>query len=233
MDKFNGSTNQVSPKKSSSNYEEGNPTGSNRPLLFVLFVFFLFILAYITNFHSHEISDTPADWGALGDYIGGITNPLISTIALIYLAKAYYTQKAELAETRIALRDTAKHSEDSARAQAKLVDSAIKQEMLTKKNLELKFLTTQLSLHQNKIAFLHNELSNSTYNYNKFKSTLDIFSTKRENWLTSGGEMDSYRFKLISLIEKENIEINGININIKDIVGPKAATENSQKNPTL
>lgn len=223
MDKFTEKTNQDNSEKNFGTDSNDNPTESNRPLLFVIIVFFCFVLAYIINFHSHSISANPGDWGVLGDYIGGVTNPLISTIALIYLAKAYYTQKTELAETRIALRDTAKHSEDSARAQAKLVDSAIKQEILIKRNLELKLLATQISLHQSKISFLHSELSNSTYNFNKFTSTIDMFSTKRENWLTSRREMDSYRFRIISLIDKEDVEIKRLADKVKEIVEPETS----------
>ncbi|MBV1807494.1 hypothetical protein [Pseudomonas viridiflava] len=202
-----------------------NPIGANRSLLCVLFLVFCLILAYIINFHSHAISSDPGDWGALGDYLGGITNPLISAIALIYLAKAYYTQKAELAETRSALRDTAKHSEDSARAQAKLVDAATRQEILTKKNLELKFLATQINLHQSRISFLHNEISNSTYNFNKFTSTIDIFSIREESWLTDRNKMDSYRFKLLSLISKEDIEMINLAARVKELLNSEACPE--------
>ncbi|WP_421557732.1 hypothetical protein [Pseudomonas canadensis] len=226
MDTSTELTNKESPKENFGRDEHEYSKGHNRPLVFVLVVFFCFILAYIINFQSHAISGDPGDWGALGDYIGGIINPLISTIALIYLAKAYYTQKTELAETRIALRDTAKHSESSARAQAKLVDSAIKQEILTKRNLELKLLATQISLHQSKISFLHNELSNSTYNYNKFKSTIDVFNTRSQNWITGRSEMDGYRFGLISLIAKEEVEVKGLNEKVKQILGPEASSEN-------
>lgn len=222
MDRVNVKGNQGILKKLCGADNNDNPAGSSWPLRFVLIVFFFLALAYITNFHSHAISADPGDWGSLGDFIGGVTNPLISTIALIYLAKAYYTQKIELAETRIALRDTAKHSEDSARAQIKLVESALQQEKLTKRNLELKLLATQLSLHQGKISFLHGELSNSTYNFNKFTSTIDMFSTKKESWLTSRREMDSYRFRLISLIDKEDVEIKILAGRVEELVNQEA-----------
>lgn len=220
MDRFSEKTNPEYLEKHCSEDKHDNPKEPNRSLLFVLILVFCLILAYIINFHSHTISSDPSDWGALGDYLGGITNPIISTIALIYLAKAYYTQKAELAETRNALRDTAKNSKDSARAQTKLVDTAINQELLIKRNLELKFLVTQINMHQNKILFLHNEISNSTYNYNKFTSTIDIFMTEKARWLTSRNEMDSYRFKLISMIEKENIEIKNLTTKVNELLGP-------------
>lgn len=218
MDRSTEKTNPEYLENHCSEDKHDNPKGPNRSLLFVLILVSCLILAYIINFHSHTISSDPSDWGALGDYLGGITNPLISTIALIYLAKAYYTQKAELTETRNALRDTAKSSENSARAQTKLVDAAINQGLLTKRNLELKLLATQINIHQNRILFLHNEISNSTYNFNKFTSTINIFMTERACWLTTRNEMDSYRFKLISMINKENIEIKNLTTKVNELL---------------
>ena len=37
------------------------------------------------NFRNHELSDNIADWGAFGDYYGGIMNPMIAFLSLILL----------------------------------------------------------------------------------------------------------------------------------------------------
>lgn len=225
MDRSNGQARQETSENYCSTKKNDNSRRNNRPLLFVLALVFCLTLAYIVNFHSHPISGDPGDWGALGDYLGGIANPLISTIALIYLVKAYYTQKTELTETRRALKDAAKHSEDSARAQAKLVEAAIKQEAITKQNLELKLLITLIDLHQSRITFLQKELSNSTFNYNQFKSTIDIFSTTKGSWLSSRDEMDSYRYKILSMINKEDTELTTLTIKVKEALNPTTAPE--------
>lgn len=182
----------------------------NRPLLVVIFISFLSIVAYVVKFHSHAISSAPSDWANLGNYFGGITSPLISIAALIYLAKAYYTQKTELAETRIALRDAARHSEKSALAQSQLVSSALNQETLTEKNLQLRLIALQIEVHQGRLSFLQSELSSSTRNYNEYGSTIDIFDHDKETWLTSRKEMDAHRRRIVLKIKKENIEIDNL-----------------------
>ncbi|MBD3718070.1 hypothetical protein IE995_07960 [Klebsiella pneumoniae] len=49
----------------------------------------------------------PLTGGVLGDYIGGILNPLISLITLFYLLKTYLTQKEELDQSEKAAQKTA------------------------------------------------------------------------------------------------------------------------------
>lgn len=41
------------------------------------------ILFYVENFQDFNLSKNPADWGVLGDYFGGILNPIISLLTLI------------------------------------------------------------------------------------------------------------------------------------------------------
>lgn len=48
-------------------------------------VFIATVGSYIYNFRGHSISDDPAQWGQVGDYFGGILNPIISLISLIVL----------------------------------------------------------------------------------------------------------------------------------------------------
>lgn len=46
-------------------------------------------ITYIAYFRQHSLSDDPAQWGQLGDYIGGILNPVfavLNLLAIIYLA---------------------------------------------------------------------------------------------------------------------------------------------------
>jgi len=41
------------------------------------------VARYIYNFKAHPYSNDPADWGAFGDYIGGILNPVFAFSNLI------------------------------------------------------------------------------------------------------------------------------------------------------
>ena len=54
---------------------------------YVFFVLlFLVVGAYYLNFMKSPLSSDPADWGALGDYFGGIINPFLGLINLLILA---------------------------------------------------------------------------------------------------------------------------------------------------
>jgi len=67
------------------------------------------VMAYISQFHEKlkfPLSDSPAVWGAFGDYIGGVMNPLCAYMAFIWLVRSYALQKNELAETRKALKES-------------------------------------------------------------------------------------------------------------------------------
>lgn len=45
------------------------------------------LLGYFHAFGGHKMSADPSDWGAFGDYVGGLINPLvgIGTVTLIFL----------------------------------------------------------------------------------------------------------------------------------------------------
>ncbi len=77
--------------------------------LISLFVSIVVVAAsYILNFSSHGVSSSPADWGALGDYFGGVLNPLISIFTMFFLIKTYQTQRKELEESEILNREQMK-----------------------------------------------------------------------------------------------------------------------------
>ncbi|WP_299224141.1 hypothetical protein [uncultured Aquimarina sp.] len=63
-------------------------------LKLVLVIFCLFILTpvilIIYHFHNQEVSSNITDWGALGDYIGGFVNTIISFISLVVLGILTY-----------------------------------------------------------------------------------------------------------------------------------------------
>lgn len=55
---------------------------------------------------GRSTSHSPQDWGVYGDFVGGLSNPLVSAAALILLFMTYRTQRTELKETRKALQDS-------------------------------------------------------------------------------------------------------------------------------
>ncbi len=59
--------------------------------------------------------------GQVGDFFGGILNPLIAFLALIWIAKGVKMQKQELAETKKALEESAKAQNKQANASHALV----------------------------------------------------------------------------------------------------------------
>lgn len=63
-------------------------------LLFILGVFVLFLILlipfYVWNFKESGIASDPQAWGVLGDYFGGILNPIISLASLFILGCLTY-----------------------------------------------------------------------------------------------------------------------------------------------
>lgn len=69
------------------------------------------LVAFVLNFYRHQISPDPGDWGVLGDYFGGLMNPVISFATLLVAYAVWKLQRVELDETKQALKDQAKTSE--------------------------------------------------------------------------------------------------------------------------
>ena len=66
-------------------------------LILILFLIISVFSSYILNFNN-GISNEQAIWGSFGDYIGGILNPLLTFITIIYLIKSHSLQQAETKE---------------------------------------------------------------------------------------------------------------------------------------
>ena len=60
-------------------------------------------LLYFSRFSENGSSTDPASWGQFGDYVGGLLNPLVATLALVAIVISIRIQKNELKETRSAL----------------------------------------------------------------------------------------------------------------------------------
>lgn len=70
----------------------------------------LVVISYIYNFYfslQYSISNDTAVWGQLGDYTGGLLNPILSFISLVLLIKSLRLQN----EANLSLRNDLKNSE--------------------------------------------------------------------------------------------------------------------------
>lgn len=78
------------------------------------------LIAYVVFFafiHRTEISKDPGDWGTLGDYFGGLLNPVVSFATLVVAYAVWKQQKEELKATKEALEEQAKTVEQQRREQ--------------------------------------------------------------------------------------------------------------------
>lgn len=83
----------------------------NRYALIAAGLISVVFLSYILNFYVHlgyAISDNPETWGQLGDYAGGILNPLLSFISLVLLIKSLSLQNQANHDLREEIRNTRK-----------------------------------------------------------------------------------------------------------------------------
>lgn len=75
-----------------------------------------FIVLFFTLLVPIYLSFQPGRWqighdinGSIGDFFGGIMNPIIAFMALVWLVKGVRLQQRELAETKAALQASEKH----------------------------------------------------------------------------------------------------------------------------
>lgn len=82
----------------------------NRPYIISAFVcIFLAIITYALTLGVHfklPFSNSPADWGALGDYFGGVLNPILSFFSILLIIKSIDLQR----ESNIDFRNELEHS---------------------------------------------------------------------------------------------------------------------------
>ncbi|ELE9727563.1 hypothetical protein HCH39_05475 [Enterobacter kobei] len=83
-----------------------------KTLIFSVTILVTGVILVVWNYvHRLSLSSTlkdPANFGVLGDYLGGTLNPLISLVTLFYLIRTYLSQKKELSESGAVAQKTAK-----------------------------------------------------------------------------------------------------------------------------
>ncbi|MCD1600035.1 hypothetical protein [Rheinheimera aquimaris] len=66
-------------------------------LVIAVIVLLCFVLgAYIANFKNYDVSKSVSDWGAFGDYIGGLLNPALSLISVVLILVTIKQQEFSL-----------------------------------------------------------------------------------------------------------------------------------------
>ncbi len=101
----------------------------------VVTIFGLTIASYVGWFavvNNFSLSRDPSVWGAFGDFIGGLLNPLIAFSAFYWLTISVLVQKQELADTRIALSNASV--------------AQVEQAELARKNAEVEVVNMQFQL---------------------------------------------------------------------------------------
>lgn len=83
---------------------------SNKYVLSAAFAIFIVFMSYIVNFYfilNQNISSDTSVWGQLGDYAGGLLNPILSFFSLVLLIKSLTLQN----EANVAIRKELKNNE--------------------------------------------------------------------------------------------------------------------------
>lgn len=65
------------------------------------------LISYVIAFSNHSIANTPSEWGAFGDFFGGVFNPIIAAVALFYLIRSVDLQKTEMEKLTAEIKNTA------------------------------------------------------------------------------------------------------------------------------
>lgn len=105
------------------------------------------ISLYCFEFGWFSLTDSREAWGQFGDFFGGVLNPVISAAAFYWLATSILLQKAELSETRDALRLT----QDAQQQQA---DTALIAAKIQRDNIWLTLVGNKISLLRTRQTYL-------------------------------------------------------------------------------
>lgn len=73
------------------------------------------VLAYALTFRQLPTNENPSAWGTFGDFLGGLLNPLVSTLTLFVAASVWKLQREELELTRKELEQTKLAMEEQAK----------------------------------------------------------------------------------------------------------------------
>lgn len=151
------------------------------------------IAVYIIKFHGNSISSDPEQWGQIGDYFGGLLNPIISFTTLIFLIKAYYSQRQELEDTKIALIDTAEYN----RKQTAMMNTSIK----------ISKLNAHIDLCHKEIGYIQDEINRAEECKYKQEENKGYYFYSRNGSRISPVDLNHYISDLVKTMHKETIKL--------------------------
>lgn len=183
-------------------------------IFFVVFSISLVACTYVIKFHNSNISSNPADWGVLGDFFGGVTNPIISLATLFFVAKTYITQIAELDSARESVKRADELREMSANAQISLAQTYIKQIEVQNKILQIQVLSTSMNVHLKNIEIYSKEIERVTESMN---NNLAFVSIQGKRY-SSDEEQKNYRATMAGFITKERENVEGYRLKIEELI---------------
>jgi len=118
---------------------------------------FIVISVYIYQFHNGSLGGT-ASFGAFGDYIGGLLNPIFGFSTVILLIYSIRIQMKELGESTDALKASQKAHEEQVKVSAGLLEEAKKANADQLKKMQDDVIRSQLTKHAEMLTNEHIKL---------------------------------------------------------------------------
>ncbi|MPS93797.1 hypothetical protein [Comamonas sp.] len=115
--------------------------------------------------------------GAIGDFFGGIMNPVIAFLALLWLKRGVELQQTELGETRQALTDSNKNREISIRIEVLKGKKEIVMAEMEMIRDDINFLSTQRDPNHQRTVQGYCDLLGENISFDIWKRSLDARRT--------------------------------------------------------
>lgn len=166
-------------------------------MLFVLILFFCTFGGFPNQKTSEDIIDLIASWGTIGDYFGGLLNPVLgfcSFMALLYTIDLQNKQlkktDAQLEQNKIALEQNAKALELNNK---ELKNSNQQLELSSKAQAEME-KTQRLQQFENLFTYMANELSKIYDVWHNVSSSVSASYVLRRSYGTTYSHSDARNF---------------------------------------
>ncbi|WP_152035021.1 hypothetical protein [Pseudomonas ovata] len=186
------------------------------PWLLIFIYIIVVIGAYVIQFHDHEFSLDPSEWGTLGDYFGGLLNPLASLMALYFLIKTYLSQKEELAATKNALQESARQQGISASAQENLAILQEKSLVASEKLMIAQVTGLEITSMYEDIRFWCLEMDKCTVAMGNNRATFDLHGKN----LFTDEDIKHYRMQCLNRVLKIQDEITTVRAGLAKYKAP-------------
>ena len=119
-----------------------------RSLLWTAAIAMVAVFSYFIWFGAilgEPLSESTSTWGELGDFLGGLMNPIVAGCALYWLTMSVRLQKQELAATREELELTRKELATASSAQQEQARLALLSTQISSLNVRLSSISTEIN----------------------------------------------------------------------------------------